>query len=311
MREVLGHHRRGTAQEPVRRRGHPPHPDRYQPIQAAIVGLDDLVDRVPPTGWWDPVSQRRARDPVAQALPQRVPLGAWNRAAAQRGIVLAVSAFEYHVAAGRPRGHAHRRTPPQHRPGPVRSGPVRSGPVRPEGSLCPRGGLGAVSGRADCQARTSRTTPQRRARPARCSGPPVDQPDPRVERRGPDLMHRRGPAHRDTTASGASMTQQHPIAVAKYGRHNPDRTGVVSGDRHRHVLTRADLAPIGCCAGGPAGPRRDRTPPASRARPDERRRRPVNAPVLSPIGPASALAGRPHVDAYGTWNVATKSPNAV
>ena len=41
------------------------------------------------------------------------------------------------------------------------------------------------------------------------------------------------------------MTQQHPIAVAKNGRHNPDRTGVVSGDRHRHVLTRADLAPIG------------------------------------------------------------------
>src|SRR6185295_16753256 len=76
-----------------------------------------------PTGWWDPVSQRRARDPVAQALPQRVPLGAWNRAAAQRGIVLAVSAFEYHVAAGRPRGHAHRRTPPQHRPGPGRPRP--------------------------------------------------------------------------------------------------------------------------------------------------------------------------------------------
>jgi hypothetical protein len=42
-------------------------------------------------------------------------------------------------------------------------------------------------------------------------------------------------------ASGASMTQQHPIAVAKNGRHNPDRTGVVSGDRHRHILTHADL----------------------------------------------------------------------
>jgi hypothetical protein len=37
------------------------------------------------------------------------------------------------------------------------------------------------------------------------------------------------------------MTQQHPIAVAKNGRHNPDRTGVVSGDRHRHILTHADL----------------------------------------------------------------------
>jgi hypothetical protein len=43
------------------------------------------------------------------------------------------------------------------------------------------------------------------------------------------------------TASGASMTQQHPIAVAKNGRHNPDRTGIVSGHRHRHILTHADL----------------------------------------------------------------------
>jgi hypothetical protein len=33
------------------------------------------------------------------------------------------------------------------------------------------------------------------------------------------------------------MTQQYPIAVAKNGRNNPDRTGVVSGDRHRHILT--------------------------------------------------------------------------
>jgi hypothetical protein len=46
------------------------------------------------------------------------------------------------------------------------------------------------------------------------------------------------------TASGASMTQQHPIAVAKNGRHNPDRTGVVSRDRHRHILTHADLPQI-------------------------------------------------------------------
>src|SRR5215470_20117755 len=108
----------------------------------------------------------------------------------------------------------------------------------------------------------------------RCSGPPVDQPDLHVERRGPDLMHRRAgrlrcrdsqllPKLADKalcrilpllnmtarqvphvgipTASGASMTQQYPIAVAKNGRHNPDRTGVVSGDRHRHILTHADL----------------------------------------------------------------------
>jgi hypothetical protein len=37
------------------------------------------------------------------------------------------------------------------------------------------------------------------------------------------------------------MTQQHPIAVAKNGCHNPDRTGVVSEDRHRPILTHADL----------------------------------------------------------------------
>jgi hypothetical protein len=36
------------------------------------------------------------------------------------------------------------------------------------------------------------------------------------------------------------MTQQHPIAVPKNGRNNPDRTGVVSGDRHRHILTHAE-----------------------------------------------------------------------
>ncbi|MFC5831116.1 hypothetical protein [Nonomuraea insulae] len=41
--------------------------------------------------------------------------------------------------------------------------------------------------------------------------------------------------------ASASMTQQHSIAVAKNGRHNPDRTGAVSGDRHRHILTHADL----------------------------------------------------------------------
>jgi hypothetical protein len=40
------------------------------------------------------------------------------------------------------------------------------------------------------------------------------------------------------------MTQQHPIAVAKNGRHNPDRTGVVSGDRHQHILTHADLSSV-------------------------------------------------------------------
>uniref|UniRef100_UPI003F494CF8 hypothetical protein n=1 Tax=Microtetraspora malaysiensis TaxID=161358 RepID=UPI003F494CF8 len=40
------------------------------------------------------------------------------------------------------------------------------------------------------------------------------------------------------------MTQQHPIAVAKNGRHNPDQTGVVSGDRHRHILTHADLSSV-------------------------------------------------------------------
>jgi hypothetical protein len=97
-----------------------------------------------------------------------------------------------------------------------------------------------------------------------CSGPPVDQPDLHVERRGPDLMHQRAgrlrrrdpqllPKLADKallrvlplvnmtarqipyigipTPPGASMTQQHPIAGAKNGRNNPDRTGVVSGDR--------------------------------------------------------------------------------
>jgi hypothetical protein len=45
------------------------------------------------------------------------------------------------------------------------------------------------------------------------------------------------------------MTQQHPIAVATNGRNNPDRTGVVSGDRHRHILTHADLPPTETPAG--------------------------------------------------------------
>ena len=114
-----------------------------------------------------------------------------------------------------------------------------------------------------------------------CSGPPVDQPDLHVERHGPDLMHRRAarlrcrdsqllpkladkalfrilPLLKMTarqvphvgipTASAASMTQQHPITVAKNGRHNPDRTAVVSGDRHRHILTHADLPQRGMSA---------------------------------------------------------------
>jgi hypothetical protein len=113
LREVFGHHRRGAAQETVRRRRHARHPDRNQPIQPTLVRLDDLIDRIPATIWWNPVPQRRARNPIAQALPQRVPLGTRGSAAAQRGIVRAVSAFEYDVAAGRRRVDAHSRTPPR------------------------------------------------------------------------------------------------------------------------------------------------------------------------------------------------------
>jgi hypothetical protein len=99
------------------------------------VGLDDLIDRVPPTNGWDPLAQSRTRDPVAQALPQRVPLSARNSAAAQRGIVLAARTFEYDVAAGRPRADAHSRTPPQHQ-------------SRPEEAYA-RAEVSAVSARAE------------------------------------------------------------------------------------------------------------------------------------------------------------------
>ncbi len=44
-------------------------------------------------------------------------------------------------------------------------------------------------------------------------------------------------------ASGASMAQQHAIAIAKNGRNNPDLTGVVGGDRHGHILTHAAADP--------------------------------------------------------------------
>src|SRR5690606_1856713 len=91
-------------------------------------------------------------------------------------------------------------------------------------------------------------------------GPTVDQPDLHLERRGPDLVQRRigRLRRRDSqllpkladkallrafplvdmaarqvphvgipTAAGASTTEQHPAAVPKNGRNNPDRTGLV------------------------------------------------------------------------------------
>ncbi|XBT83351.1 hypothetical protein ABIH81_07710 [Micromonospora sp. HUAS YX12] len=79
-----------------------------------------------------------------------------------------------------------------------------------------------------------------------CSGPAVDEPDLHVHRLPLlDMTSRQIPHIGVVTASGASMAQQHAVAVAKNGRHDPDPTRAVSGDGHRHILTHVDVLRAG------------------------------------------------------------------
>ena len=96
-RQVVGHDDGRPAQEPVRRRGHAPDPDRDQPVQAPLVALLDLRDRVAVRR--RPLAERRTRHRVAQGPARRVPLLAGRRPPPHRRVVAAVRALQHHVTA--------------------------------------------------------------------------------------------------------------------------------------------------------------------------------------------------------------------
>ncbi len=88
--DVGGHHDRGAAEEPVRRGDHPGDADRDQPVQPALVGFHDQLDRVGPVGRRRPDAERLARHLSTQRPAHRIALGSRRRALAQRGEHLAV-----------------------------------------------------------------------------------------------------------------------------------------------------------------------------------------------------------------------------
>ena len=67
--EVLGHQRGRAAQERVRRGRHPPDPHRDQPLQPALVGLLDQVQRVGPVLGRPPAPEGAPPDLLAQGPP--------------------------------------------------------------------------------------------------------------------------------------------------------------------------------------------------------------------------------------------------
>jgi hypothetical protein len=69
--KVLGHERGRAAQEGVRRGHHPPHPHRHQPLEPALVGLLDQVQRVGPVLGRPPPAELTPLDLLAQGLPDR------------------------------------------------------------------------------------------------------------------------------------------------------------------------------------------------------------------------------------------------
>jgi hypothetical protein len=71
MGEVLGHQRGRAAQEGVRRGQHAPDPHRHQPLQPALVGLLDQVQRVGPVRGRPPAAEGAPLDPLAQGPPGR------------------------------------------------------------------------------------------------------------------------------------------------------------------------------------------------------------------------------------------------
>ena len=101
FRHVLGHHDRGAAQEPVGRGGHAPDTDRDQPLDPALVAEVDQVDRIGPVRGWRPFGQRFPRDPLAQALAQRIALRPRHRPLQQRPVRAPVRIGEDGVPGGR------------------------------------------------------------------------------------------------------------------------------------------------------------------------------------------------------------------
>ena len=68
--DVVGHHDRGAAQEPVRRGDHAADPDRDQAFQPTLMRLHDQRHRVRATRRETPVAQCPARHLVSQGLPR-------------------------------------------------------------------------------------------------------------------------------------------------------------------------------------------------------------------------------------------------
>ena len=99
---VVGHHDRGTAQEPVGRADHAADPDRHQVGQPALVREADHRDRVRATRRQLPTPQRPARHLPAQRLAHREPLHPRRRPPPQRGERLALRAGQHRMPSGGP-----------------------------------------------------------------------------------------------------------------------------------------------------------------------------------------------------------------
>jgi len=90
----------GAAQEPVRRRGHPPHPHRDQPLQPALMRLDDQPYRIGTAAIGGPFPQRAPRNLAPQFPAYPVPVAPRRRPPPQRGEGVTVSRGQHDMATG-------------------------------------------------------------------------------------------------------------------------------------------------------------------------------------------------------------------
>ena len=96
---IRRHHHRRTAQESVRRGGHPPDPHRDQPAEPAVMRLDDQLHRIGPAAIRGPLSQRAARNLPPQLPAYLVPVTPRRRPPPQRGEGVTVGGSEHDMPA--------------------------------------------------------------------------------------------------------------------------------------------------------------------------------------------------------------------